>query len=150
MRVHVLYLEVPLYIECVSFIRRLHCIQYTHFAQLLTASNVEERAVYGGHPEVGGARVKHHRERLGRTADPNLTIILSLWRYNSVCKLANHTVVLGLWRYDSVCIVLRYNSVCNHTTVSLPVYLSVHQLERSSQSRLQIACIMCSDACATT
>jgi len=44
----------------------------------LTACDVQQGAVNGGHPQVGRTRVKHHGEGLGRRAQTNLTIILSL------------------------------------------------------------------------
>lgn len=44
----------------------------------LTACYVEQRAMDGGHPQVGGAGVKHHSECLRGGAQADLTIVLSL------------------------------------------------------------------------
>lgn len=44
----------------------------------LTAGHVEEGAVDGGDPEVGGASVKEHREVLWRSADTDHPVVLGL------------------------------------------------------------------------
>lgn len=44
----------------------------------LTAGDVQEGAVHGGHPQVGGARVEHHGEGLRRRSQADLTVILGL------------------------------------------------------------------------
>ncbi len=46
----------------------------------LTAGQIEERAVNGGHPEVGGAGVKQHSEVLWRGANADHPIVLGLRR----------------------------------------------------------------------
>lgn len=44
----------------------------------LTACDVQEGAVNGGHPQVGGAGVKHHSEGLRRGTQADLPVILGL------------------------------------------------------------------------
>lgn len=44
----------------------------------LTAGQIEEGAVNGWNPEVGGAGVKQHGEGLRRGTDADCTIVLSL------------------------------------------------------------------------
>lgn len=46
----------------------------------LTAGHIEERAVNGGDPEVGGAGVKKHSEVLWRGADADHPVVLGLRR----------------------------------------------------------------------
>lgn len=46
----------------------------------LTAGDIEEGAVNGGDPEVGGARVKQHSEVLWRGANADHPIVLGLRR----------------------------------------------------------------------
>ncbi len=48
----------------------------------------------GGHPQVGGARVKHHREGLRGGPQANLTIILCL------DKRANMSVIVSNHNYQ--------------------------------------------------
>ena len=45
---------------------------------LLTTGKVKQRALHRGHPEVGGASVKHHFELLRWSSNPNSAIVLSL------------------------------------------------------------------------
>lgn len=45
---------------------------------LLTAGYVGVVALLGWHPEVGGARVKHHFECLRRVADRDRAVVLGL------------------------------------------------------------------------
>ena len=46
----------------------------------LTAGHIEEGAVNGRDPEVGGASVKQHSEVLWWGANTDRSIVLSLWR----------------------------------------------------------------------
>ena len=45
---------------------------------VLTACNIKEGALLGGHPQVGGAGIKNNSEGLWWSTDGNVTIILSL------------------------------------------------------------------------
>ena len=51
---------------------------HTAHAPELTAGHVQEGAVDGGHPQVGGACVKQHCEVLGWSPNADHPIILSL------------------------------------------------------------------------
>lgn len=46
----------------------------------LTAGHVKKRAVNGGDPEVGGARVKQHGELLWGGTNADLPKVLGLWK----------------------------------------------------------------------
>lgn len=68
----------------------------------LTAGDVQEGAVDGGHPQVRGARVEHHGEGLGRRSQADLTIILGLFNNNK------NTVFSGLYFTLFMCDLYRY------------------------------------------
>lgn len=53
----------------------------------LTAGHIQEGAVDGGDPQVGGASVKQHSEVLRRGADADHPVVLGLRGQNHECKL---------------------------------------------------------------
>ena len=58
-----------------------HTHTHTHRSRVfmrLTTGKVEDRAVLGGDPEVGGTSVKDNGERLSWSSNGNVTVVLSL------------------------------------------------------------------------
>lgn len=60
-----------------------HDVQVSSQKGKLTAGQIEERAVNGGDPKVGGAGVKQHSEVLRRGANADHPIVLGLRRQES-------------------------------------------------------------------
>ena len=55
-------------------------IKYVVLHNILTACNIEEGALFGGNPQVGGASIKNNSEGLWWSTDGNVAIILSLMK----------------------------------------------------------------------
>lgn len=60
------------------------------FVLTLTTGCRERGAALRGHPQVCRAGIKHHVEHLGRRADADFSIVLSLIRLNSQMYIDMH------------------------------------------------------------